>query len=96
MSNVSSFTASQVEQMLGERLHVTAVRVEDESHLHAGHPGAKSGSHFRVEIASPQFVGLSKVKQHRLVYSALTVELQTSIHALALKTYTPDEWAVTD
>ena len=95
VSNVSSFTADQLEQVLRERLDAPIVRVEDESYLHAGHAGARAGSHFRVALASPRFVGLSKVKQHRLVYDALAVELQTSIHALALNTYTPEEWSAT-
>ena len=48
-------------------------------------------SHFNVEIVSARFAGLSRVARQRLVYEALADELRTDIHALALKTLTPDE-----
>ena len=93
MTEPLSFNTDYLEQALQERLSAIAVHVEDESHLHAGHVGARrEGSHFRVTIASPRFSNLPKVKQHRLVYEALADELSTSIHALALKTYTPEQW----
>jgi stress-induced morphogen len=48
--------------------------------------------HFRVIVISPEFEGLPMVKQHQLVYDALGDAMDGDIHALGLKTYTPEEW----
>jgi len=74
------------------------LRVVNESHLHAGHAGNPSGApgaetHFRVEIVSDAFSGLSPVARHRLVYDALRTELAEGLHALALRTKTAAEEA---
>lgn len=50
------------------------------------------GDHFRVVVISESFDGLPMVKQHQLVYDALGDSMDEDIHALGLKTYTPDEW----
>ncbi len=52
------------------------------------------GVHFEAIIVSPEFEGLSMLKQHKLVYATLGERLETEeIHALALKTYKPSEWS---
>ena len=61
-----------------------AVEVRDDSHLHAGHAGAREGRHFSVSVASPRFNGLSRVARHRLVYDALRSLIPQGIHALAI------------
>jgi BolA protein len=64
----------------------------DESHLHAGHPGARSGGgHFAVTIVSASFEGKNLLARHRMVYDALGDAMQTEIHALSIKAYTPEE-----
>jgi len=51
------------------------------------------GDHFQVMIASSAFEGKGLVDQHQMVYGALRESLgNESIHALALKTYTPEQW----
>jgi BolA family transcriptional regulator, general stress-responsive regulator len=66
--------------------------VEDQGHLHAGHPGARSGrGHFRVRIVSHAFDGLSSVERHRLVYEALGEIMRDDIHALGIEAQTPGE-----
>ena len=50
-------------------------------------------AHFRAEVVSSAFEGISLVKQHQLVYRALGDHMVSDIHALALKTYTPTGWA---
>ena len=66
----------------------------DESHLHAGHAGARSGGgHFAVTIVSAAFAGHNLLARHRLVYDALGDAMQTDIHALSIKAYTPEELA---
>ena len=66
-------------------LEPSHIEVVDESHLHAGHAGAKGGAcHLRVFISSPQFQGLSPVARHRLVYDRLQDLIPFPIHALAI------------
>ena len=49
--------------------------------------------HFDARIVSEAFVGKSRIEQHQLVYAALGEAMHGPIHALALKTYTPEAWA---
>jgi acid stress-induced BolA-like protein IbaG/YrbA len=51
------------------------------------------GAHFEAVIVSPEFAGLSRVRQHQLVYKALGDRMREEIHALSMKTFSPDEWA---
>ncbi len=67
--------------------------IENESHLHHGHASSpQTGeSHFRLEIVSDRFDGLSRVERQRLVYQILAQELAGPVHALSLSTRTPTE-----
>lgn len=68
------------------------LEIEDQSHLHAGHAGAREGGgHFAVLIVSQQFSGKSLLERHRMVYRALQNAMQTEIHALSIKAYAPGE-----
>jgi len=51
------------------------------------------GAHFEAVVVSPRFAGLPRVRQHQLVYAALGDRMREEIHALSMKTYSPDEWA---
>lgn len=62
--------------------------VVNESHMHS----RGEESHFKAVVVSPQFAGLSAVRRHQKVYATLG-ELMGRFHALALHTYTPEEWA---
>jgi acid stress-induced BolA-like protein IbaG/YrbA len=53
---------------------------------------AGDGRHFEAVIVSAQFRGLNKVRQHQLVYGALGERMREEIHALSMKTLTPEEW----
>lgn len=54
------------------------------------------GEHFDVTVVSSQFAGKGLVQQHQLVYRAVKVAMSNdSIHAFALKTYTPEDWQAT-
>lgn len=69
-----------------------ALAIEDESALHAGHPGAKGGGgHYRMTLVSAAFAGQPKVARHRLVYHALADLMKRDIHALAMTLLAPDE-----
>ena len=74
-------------------LSPSALTVVDESHLHAGHAGARPGgeTHFRVDIVSDGFVGKSRVDRHRLVNALLSAEFADGVHALAMRTRAPGE-----
>jgi BolA protein len=83
-------------EAIRERLTATlapkTLEIEDESHRHAGHAGARDGrGHFRVRIVSDAFVGKSALARHRAVYAALGDLMQTDIHALAIDARTPEE-----
>jgi BolA family transcriptional regulator, general stress-responsive regulator len=71
---------------LVEKLAPTYLEIIDESNLHHGHAGSHpSGeSHFRVEIHSSLFEGLSRVGQHRLIHRAVAQELAERVHALSI------------
>lgn len=51
------------------------------------------GQHFEAIIVSPQFTGKNKIQQHQLVYLALGDRMRSEIHALAMRTFTPESWA---
>ena len=51
------------------------------------------GQHFQAVIVSEKFAGLSRIKQHQLVYSVLGDRMREEIHALSMQTFTPDAWA---
>jgi BolA family transcriptional regulator, general stress-responsive regulator len=84
-------SAQQIEARLREVLDPLALAVQDDSHLHAGHAGAREGRHFSVHVVSQRFHGLSRLARHRLVYDALAPLIPQGIHALALRTQAPDE-----
>jgi len=85
-------TAGAVEQVLREAIApLDSLQVIDDSHLHAGHAGAREGSHLRVLIVSPRLAGLSRVARHRLVYDALRELIPQGIHALAIEARAPGE-----
>ena len=84
---------SQIESRLREALEADHVTVVDESHLHAGHEGAREGGgHFRALVVSGRFEGKTAVERQRLVYAALAEEMGREIHALSMQTLTPTQW----
>lgn len=88
----NSLRIEQIKQRITEGLGAETVEVIDESHMHAGHAGAKTGmGHFNVTIIANAFAGKSPLQRHRQVYEALGDMMQTDIHALSIKAYTPEE-----
>ncbi len=82
---------------LRSKLHSDSVELVDDSHLHAGHAGARDGKgHFRVRIVSADFEGLRTVQRHQLVYRSLGDLMQTDIHALGIAALTPAEARISD
>lgn len=86
-----SVTAEQIRDALQERLQPITLEVIDDSHLHAGHAGAREGRHFTVRLTARAFAGATRVARHRLVYDALRELMPAGIHALAIDAHSPDE-----
>lgn len=78
-----------IEQKLASELEADFLQVENESYRHNVAPGSES--HFKVTIVSDLFKDQMLIKRHRMVNKTLQQEMQ-QIHALALHTFTPDEW----
>ena len=72
-------------------IEAALLAVQDDSHLHAGHAGAREGRHFSLRIVSERFNGLSRVARHRLVYDSLHDLIPRGIHALAIDARAPGE-----
>ena len=86
--------AETIREKLQAALSPSELVVEDDSHKHAGHAGARPGgqTHFSVRVVSESFVGASRVERQRRVYAALAELMKPNgIHALALTTLTPAE-----
>lgn len=65
--------------------------IEDESHRHAGHAGARpeGETHYRIIIHAPAFAGRSRLEVHRLVNQALAEEFENGLHALSIEARAP-------
>ncbi|WP_449466538.1 BolA family protein [Stenotrophomonas humi] len=89
---------SRVEQIrtaLAAALAPALLEVEDDSHRHVGHAGARDGrGHFNVVVVSEVFAGKAPLARHRAVYAALGTMMETDIHALSIKALTPAEHAI--
>ncbi len=85
--------AATIEHKLTGALSPTRLQIIDESHRHQGHAGSRpeGESHFKVEVVSESFAGKSRVERQQMVYRALADEIKTDIHALSLRTLTPQE-----
>ena len=84
-------TADEVRDALQAALAPERLEVVDDSHLHAGHAGAREGRHFTVRVVSGRFNGLSRLARHRLVYDCLDVLIARGIHALAIEARAPGD-----
>lgn len=80
-----------IEALLRQALQPATLEVRDDSHLHAGHAGAREGGHFHVRIVSGRFAGLTRPARHRLVYDLLGSLPERGIHALSINARTPEE-----
>ena len=81
-----------IREKLTAALSPEQLDIIDESHLHAGHPGARGGGgHFNVTIVSESFKSESLLARHRMVYDALGDAMKNEIHALSIKANTPEE-----
>lgn len=82
--------AERIQQAL-QTLSPEHLQVEDESAAHGS--GNPTESHFKVVLVATCFADQSQLQRHRTVYQKLDEELNSGLHALALHTYSPQEWA---
>ena len=89
---MSDERVTKIEALLKEAFSPTYMLVKDQSHLHAGHAGARDGrGHFDVTIEAEAFRGKRPLACHRLVYEAMGSLLETDIHALRIQARPPAE-----
>ena len=82
----------EIVERLRARFGSAPIDVQDDSHLHAGHDGAKGGGgHYTVKIVSDLFAGKPPLARHRLVYDSLKDWMPGRIHALSIEARTPSE-----
>jgi len=82
----------RIRQALQAALAPLELDVTDDSHLHAGHAGARDGrGHYTVRIVSDAFAGKPPLARHRAVYAALGDMMATDIHALIIQALTAAE-----
>ncbi len=85
-------TMQKIEEILKNQLKPLHLEIFDDSARHRGHAGAQGGAgHFKVEIVSELFEGKSLLDRHRLVKDSLKDLFGKEVHALQLKTWSPQE-----
>lgn len=80
----------EIEQRLQDGFSPVFLDVVNESHMHSVPPNSET--HFRVVLVSVNFIDSSRVARHQQVYAALAPQMEGPVHALALHTYSPEEW----
>lgn len=87
-------TEQKIQNILQQKILASKVEIIDQSHLHTGHSEAKisGGGHYSVLVVSGMFKDKTTLERHRMIYQALSEELKTSIHALVIKAYSPEEY----
>lgn len=89
---MSAEVAERIRLRLSEAFAPDEIEVRDDSALHAGHAGARSGGgHYGLRIVASAFAGHGTVARHRMIYEALGDMMKKDIHALAIKAMTADE-----
>ena len=82
----------QIRDALQQALAPSVLEIEDDSHRHVGHAGARDGrGHFNVHVVSERFAGMAPLARHRAVYAALGSLMESDIHALSIRAHTPSE-----
>jgi len=80
--------------LLRQRLAVLqpeSITIEDDSHRHAGHAGAREGGHYQLQIVAQAFAGKSTIARHRMIYDAAGDLMRGRIHALSIRAKEPGE-----
>lgn len=83
----------RIRSVLTKSFNPVELEIVDESHLHAGHAGARpeGETHFRVTVIAPAFEGVGRVDRQRMVNAALADEFDSGLHALSIRVSAPGE-----
>jgi len=88
----ASTRVARIREALAVAFPDAEIALDDDSHLHRGHVGAREGKgHFSVRLTSPVFEGLLPLARHRKVFAALGPLMETDIHALSIDAKSPRE-----
>lgn len=81
-----------IRQRLEAALAPLHLEIQDDSHLHVGHAGARGGAgHYTVHVTAAAFAGKAPLERHRMIYAALHDMMHSDIHALSIRADSPDE-----
>ena len=83
---------NKIKLLLEESMDIDYLSILNDTDKHLKHKNYDGGGHFKLEIVSSSFEGLSLLEQHKLVYKALEGMIKKEIHALALKTISTTDW----
>ena len=86
--------SAETVELLRQRLAVLqpeSIDIQDDSHRHAGHAGARDGGHYQLQIVAQAFAGKSTMARHRLIYDAAGDLMRGRIHALSIRAKVPGE-----
>lgn len=85
-------TLDELREQLAGAFPGDLIELTDDSHLHAGHAGARGGAgHYTVRIVSARFESLGRLARHRLVYHPVQTWMPHRVHALSITAVTPSE-----
>lgn len=86
-------TQAHVEEMIKKEFSPAFMEVVDQSYRHIKHEEDAKGWHFNMTIVSDSFIGKTMIDRHKLIYKLFKPAIDdATIHALAIKAYTPEEW----
>ena len=83
---------NKIEQKLGEQLDLHHIEIKDFTGRHLNHKQHDGGFHLEAIIVSESFIDKTLIDRHKIIYAALGELLKHEIHALSMKTLTPEEW----
>ena len=93
---MSTTGSENIRTKLTNALNPDLLDIIDQSAQHAGHEGAASGGgHYTIHIVSDKFEGKSLIQRHRMIYDVMGDDMEHEIHALSIKSQTPEEHAAT-
>jgi BolA protein len=82
----------EIDNRIQQALTTEYLDVINESHQHAGHAHGGEETHYKVIVVSAEFEGKRPVARQQLIYKILADMINNPVHALAMQTFTPDEW----
>ena len=82
----------EIKMRLENDLDIQHIEIKDFTGRHLNHKTHEGGFHLEATIVSSDFIDMSLIERHRAVYDSMGNMMINEIHALSMKTLTPDEW----